>query len=73
MISNIPYVTRKRQEVNLKVYDVWGREVFSKTETSQAGRNIIKFSTTLLSTGLYYYNLSDGKTVLTRKMTVIRF
>jgi len=48
-------------EVYLKVYDVTGRTVFSKSFTTQAGNNTLNLNLAHLQTGIYFLELTNGK------------
>ncbi len=59
--------------VSLKVYDVLGKEVaILVNETKEAGSYSVNFSTTHLSSGVYYYKLTAGSFVDTKKMIVMK-
>jgi len=59
--------------VTLKVYDVLGREVATLVDEVQgSGFKSVVFDASRLSSGVYFYRLSAGGFVETRKMCVIR-
>ena len=62
----------KEEGSNLQfaVYDVLGNLVSSKTLVSTVGNNRVNFSSNGLSAGIYVYTLSDGNSILTRRMNV---
>ena len=59
--TNIKYQISRNGFVNLKVYDITGREISTLVNSVQkAGEYVVKFSSEnyLLSSGVYYYKLS---------------
>ncbi|MBK6912342.1 MAG: T9SS type A sorting domain-containing protein [Ignavibacteriales bacterium] len=57
----------------LKVYDVLGREVATLVnEEKPAGSYEVEFDASKLSSGVYYYKLSAGSFVETRKMILMK-
>ncbi|MCF8465476.1 MAG: T9SS type A sorting domain-containing protein [Flavobacteriales bacterium] len=52
------------------VYDILGAIVHSENLNPTVGNNRVNFSSNGLPTGIYVYTLSDGNTILTRKMNV---
>jgi len=59
--------------VNLKVYDVLGREVRTLVdENKTAGSYQVKFDASNLPSGVYFYRITAGSFVETRKLIVVR-
>ncbi len=59
--------------VTLKVYDILGSEVATLVnEKQQAGYKEVQFDASLLSSGIYFYQLRAGDFIDTRKMSVIK-
>jgi hypothetical protein len=59
--------------VQLKVYDVLGNEVATLVdEYKPAGSYEVDFSANKLSSGIYFYKLTAGSFVETKKMILIR-
>jgi len=59
--------------VKIKVYDILGREVVTLVnETKPAGSYRIEFKATGLSSGVYFYRLSAGTFVQTKKMLLLQ-
>jgi hypothetical protein len=57
--------------VSLKLYDISGREIETLLSSSlQEGEHIITFNPANLESGIYFYKLSAGNKVMTRKMMV---
>ena len=58
---------------SLKVYDVLGNEVATLVnEFRNAGSYEIEFNASTLSSGIYFYRLSDGSFIQTKKMILIK-
>ncbi|MCL5028191.1 MAG: T9SS type A sorting domain-containing protein [Bacteroidetes bacterium] len=72
----IGYQLSSRQglvHVTLKVYNMLGREVATLINGEQtAGYHEVKFDGTKLSSGVYFYCLSDGNNFETKKMLLIK-
>lgn len=59
--------------VTLKVYDVLGNEIATLVnEEKSAGKYIINFDATSLSSGIYFYSINAGTFNQVKKMTLIR-
>lgn len=60
-------------EVQLKVYDMLGREVATLiNEQKSAGSYQVSFNAINLSSGVYFYRLAAGSHVETRSMTLVK-
>ncbi len=71
--TNISYTLPQQTDVNLRVYDMIGREVAVLVEQQQAaGSYTISFDASSLSSGMYLYRLETGSTSITRKMMLIK-
>ncbi len=69
----ISYSLAQNGFVQLKVYDILGREVATLVNKKQApGRYTIEFNASALSSGIYLYKLTSGKFVKTRKLMLIK-
>ncbi len=73
-ISHAP--SRGRNDVanvSLKVYDILGREVATLVNKKQApGNYSVKFDVSNLSSGIYFYRLTAGDFVVTKKMILMK-
>ncbi len=71
---NIPDVgTSFMKFIQLKVYDVLGNEVETLVnENKPAGKYEVEFDGSGIATGIYYYKLSVGDFVQTKKMMLIK-
>jgi hypothetical protein len=59
--------------VQLKVYDVLGREVATLVNRKQApGNYSVKFDASKLTSGVYFYKLQSGSFVVTKKMILMK-
>ena len=60
--------------VNLKVFDVMGREVavLIQSEEKSAGTYSISFNGTNFPSGVYFYKLAWGNNIVTKKMLLIK-
>lgn len=59
--------------VSLKIFDMSGKEVMSLVnEARTAGYYSVSFNAANLSSGIYFYTLSAGNFVSTKKMTLIK-
>lgn len=57
----------------LKIYDILGREITALVnEKKSAGHYEIDFNASNLSSGIYFYTLSSGNFIQTKKMLVIK-
>lgn len=71
--TTINYSLNKAGMVRLNVYDVLGREVKSLVNVNQMpGRYSVKFDGSNLSSGIYFYSISTGNSILTKKMILIK-
>jgi len=74
---SIPFVDERHashlQKVTLKVYDILGREVTTLVNQVQSpGNYSVKFDASDLTSGIYYYRLSSGEFVESKKMLLIK-
>ncbi|MBE0538399.1 MAG: T9SS type A sorting domain-containing protein [Ignavibacterium sp.] len=77
--TRIQYAIASRQFVNLKVYDVLGKEVATLVnEENPAGSYEVEFNSvetfhaTSLPSGVYFYQLRAGDYIETRKMILMK-
>ncbi|HED06203.1 MAG TPA: T9SS type A sorting domain-containing protein [Ignavibacteria bacterium] len=71
---SIPTVeTRHALSVQLKIYDILGREVAVLiNEQQQPGYYKVNFDASALSSGMYFYRIIAGKFVQTKKMVLLK-
>lgn len=71
--TNIQYDIPNDVLVSIKVYDMLGREVAELVnEVKNAGRYIVGFNGSNLSSGIYYYKIKAGSFEQTRRMVLIK-
>ncbi|HLT24918.1 MAG TPA: T9SS type A sorting domain-containing protein, partial [Ignavibacteria bacterium] len=71
--TNIQYDIPNDVFVSIKVYDMLGREVAELVnEVKNAGRYIVGFNGSKLSSGIYYYKIKAGSFEQTRRMVLIK-
>lgn len=69
----ISYQLAVNSDVELKVYDMLGREISVLVDRHQsAGTHRVEFDAAGLNSGIYIYQLKSSLGVLTRKMTLIK-
>ncbi len=69
----IKYQLPAQSFVTLKVYDVLGKEIATLVQSQQeAGAHTAALSGRVLSSGVYFYTLTAGSFVETKKMTVLK-
>ncbi|MFO7445436.1 MAG: T9SS type A sorting domain-containing protein [Ignavibacteriaceae bacterium] len=69
----IEFQTAETGTITVKIYDVLGKEAATLVnEEKPAGLYKIHFNAAGLSSGIYYYTLSAGEKVLTKKMVLIK-
>lgn len=72
--TSIDYNIAKQSIVNIKVFDVIGREVASlvNNEVKQAGDYNVTFNASNLPSGIYYYKMTAGDFTDVKKMVLIK-
>ena len=71
--TTIRYEIKELTDVELKVFDILGREVMSLiNEEKPAGRYEAKFDAKGLPSGIYFYRLRAGSFVETKKMVLMK-
>ena len=71
--TTIEYNVPRRSFVTIKVFDIIGREVTALvSEYKNAGDYSISFEAKYLTSGVYFYRLTAGKFVETRKMILLK-
>lgn len=72
--TNIKFGITKASNVDLRVYDMLGREVAVLVDNQfmEAGNYSTKFSSENLASGIYLYKLKAGEFELTKKMQLIK-
>lgn len=71
--TTIQYAISEKQYVSLKVYDLLGREVATLFEGERlAGDYSASFNASSLSSGVYFYRLQSGNTIISKKLLLVR-
>jgi hypothetical protein len=69
----INYQLPENATVDLRVFDILGREVATLVSGQiKAGYHQVQFNARNLASGMYIYRLQAGKTVITKKLTLIK-
>jgi len=72
--TSIRFDVLAKSDITLKVYDVMGREVATliNNETVTPGTKEVDFDASSLSSGIYFYTLSAGDFIDTKKMMLLK-
>ncbi|HMR41955.1 MAG TPA: T9SS type A sorting domain-containing protein [Ignavibacteria bacterium] len=71
--TKISFNLPQDSKVSLKVFDMTGREVSELVnDFKPAGYYSVNFNATSLSSGVYYYSISAGSFISTKKMIVVK-
>ncbi len=68
--TTVPFNTVKDENMTMKVYNMVGALVYETKFESKAGKNVFLMDASKLSSGMYIFNLSNGKESVTQKMTI---
>jgi hypothetical protein len=72
-ITKISFQLPRESKVLLKVYDLLGKEIaILVDEFKSAGSHEVVFDGTKLSSGVYYYSLITNKSVISKKLTLLK-
>jgi outer membrane protein assembly factor BamB len=71
--TSIAYALPQRGNVTLQIFDILGRQVATLVdETQNAGRYSVRWDASSAASGVYFYRLSAGERVVTRRMMLIK-
>lgn len=71
--TSIKFSIPKQEFVNLKVYDILGKEITTLVnEVKSAGNYEVNFNASNLPSGTYFYRIQSGNYVETKKMILIK-
>ena len=71
--TTVSYSIPKNGIVILKVYDILGKEVAVLTnEVKEAGNYSVKFDASNLPSGIYFYTLTSGNFIATKKLILLK-
>ncbi len=70
----IRYALKEATFIKLSLHDLYGKEIILYEGFAQAGESsiIVNAMQLNLSSGIYYYSLNTGSTILTQPMTIIK-
>jgi uncharacterized protein (TIGR03790 family) len=72
-ITTITYSIKETDLVQLKVYDILGKEVAELVNENQlAGNHQITFNASYLPSGIYFYKLTSGNFAATKKLILLK-
>lgn len=72
-VTNIRFSLNKEDNINLKIFDVFGQEVKTLIDgPMSAGVHEIKFDAAGYASGVYFYRLQSGGISLTKKLVVMK-
>ena len=71
--TTIPFTLKKNGNVQLKVYDIIGREVVTIIDKPmQAGSYAVTFDGSNLASGVYHYRMTVNRVALTKRMLLVK-
>jgi hypothetical protein len=71
--TKITYALPKAGDVELKIYDVLGREVATLVnEVKQAGIYTVEFNASNFASGIYFYTMKSGDFNAVKKMVLVK-
>lgn len=72
--TNIAFLLPNMSKVSVKVYNILGQEVATALDgqTMSAGRHVVTFDGTDLSSGIYFYQVTAGDDIATGKMVLMK-
>ncbi|HQF44129.1 MAG TPA: T9SS type A sorting domain-containing protein, partial [Ignavibacteriaceae bacterium] len=71
--TTIKYSVAERSNVNIKVYDMLGKEVASLVNTvKEAGSYEVNFNASNLASGMYVYTITAGNFTSSKKMMLMK-
>ena len=68
----VNYINKVAQLVQLDVFDVHGRKLWSKALDGLAGENSLVMNLNHFAEGVYFLRLDDGVGVVSRSLVVVR-
>ncbi len=72
-VTTIRYELPQQTDVQLTIFDLLGKEVTTLvSETQDAGFKSVRWDATNVASGVYFYQISAGELVQTRKMVVLK-
>ena len=73
-VTNIRYITTENiDNLQITVMDALGREIATLYNGSQtAGMHTVRWDASNVNSGIYFYNFSNGSSIITKKLLVIK-
>lgn len=72
-ITKISFDIPNKSYVSLKIYDILGKEIKTLVgEEKSAGKYIVDFDASFLSSGVYFYKLESGTFFETKRMIILK-
>jgi hypothetical protein len=68
--SKIDFVSSNPSEVEVKIFNMLGSVVYSKTIKAEKGSNSLELDATAFSPGVYVYSVKNGEKTITKRMIV---
>lgn len=71
--TNISFSLNETEEITLEIYDLSGKKIYELlNKTLSEGKYSIKFDSNNLSSGIYFYKLSNLRNSISKKMILIK-
>ncbi|MBN2365004.1 MAG: T9SS type A sorting domain-containing protein [Calditrichaeota bacterium] len=71
-VTKIPFELKKAGEVDFRIFNIIGQEVYQYTGYKTAGPHEIAFNGRKLPSGIYFYRFSSGDFSTMRKMVLVK-
>ena len=69
-MTTVSFDLTKNETVAFNVYDLTGKNVYSRNIDARAGNNAFDLDASAFNQGVYFYSISNGTDTVTRKMVV---
>ncbi len=69
-ITNISFNSTNKQQVNISVKNVLGKNVFSKKIVAHKGKNTIHFNRNNLKSGIYIYAIQTNNEIISKRFVI---
>ncbi len=72
-VTHIEFILQEKADVSIRVYDISGAQVATiLEETRAAGRHKVTFDGSQLASGVYFYKLGAGNSIISKKMILLK-
>jgi hypothetical protein len=71
-ITNISFTSPQRNQIDFRVFNLLGKEVYRTMIDANVGRNNFEFDGRDLSPGIYIYSFNQGASSVTKRMIISR-